>query len=126
MYICICIIGDLLKQKKVLESKLENAVIITCNSTDQINDIKKDIYLQLKNHVSEIFDCMICSQLSKSPISIGTSCMQTCSKCAERWDRGTCPHYRSEIYETVNVKFFGSILNRLKFLHSHFSLYFFA
>ena len=28
---------------KVLESKLENAVVITCNSTDQVNDLKKDI-----------------------------------------------------------------------------------
>ena len=115
MYIRICIISDLLQQMKALESKLENAVVITCNSTDQANDIKKDVDLQLKNHVREIFDCMICRQLSKSPISIATCCKQLlgCSECVERWDRGTCPHCRSEIYETVNVNIFGSILNRL-------------
>ena len=112
---CICIIGDLLQQMKVLKSKLENAVVITCNSTDQVNDIKKDVDLQLKNHLREIFDCMICRQLSKSPISIATCCKQLlgCSECVERWDRGTCPHCRSEIYETVNVNVFESIFNRL-------------
>ena len=69
---CICIIGDLLQQMKVLESKLENTVAITCTGTDQVNGFKKDIDLQLKNHVREIFDCMICRQLSKLPISIAT------------------------------------------------------
>ena len=72
----ICIIGDLLQQMEVLELKLEYAVVITCNSTDQVNDLKKDIDLQLKNHLKEIFDCMICRQLSKSPISIATCCKQ--------------------------------------------------
>ena len=110
------------------QSKLENAAVITCNSTNQVNDLQKDIDLQLKNHLREIFDCMICRQLSKSPISIATCCKQLLgySECVERWDRGTCPHCRSEIYETVNVNVFQSILNRLQFLHSHFSLYFFA
>ena len=60
------------QQMKVLESKLENAVVVKCNSTDQVNDLKKDIDLQLKNHLREIFDCMICRQLSKLPISIPT------------------------------------------------------
>ena len=36
---CICIVGGLLQQMKVLESKLENVVLITCNSTDQVNDL---------------------------------------------------------------------------------------
>ena len=100
---------------KVLESKFENAVVITCNSTDQVNDLEKDIDLQLKHYHREIFDCMICRQLSKSPISIATCCKQllVCSECVECWDRGTCPHCRSEIYETVNVNVFQSILNRL-------------
>ena len=100
---------------KVLESKLGNAVVKTCSSTDQINDLKKDIDLQLKNHIREIFDCMIRRQLSKSPISIPICCKQLlgCSECVERLDRGTCPHCRSEIYETVNVNIFESILNRL-------------
>ena len=100
---------------KVLESKLENVIVITCNSTDQISDLKKDIDLQLKNHPRKIFDCMICRQLSKSPISIATCCQDLlgCSECVERWDRGTYLHCRSEICETVNVKVFESILNRL-------------
>ena len=125
---CICIIGNLLQKMKVLESKLENAVVITCNSTDQVNGPKKNIDLQLKNHLREIFDCMIYRQMLKAAVSIATCCKQLLgfSECAERRDRGTGPHYRSEIHETVNVKVFQSILNRLQFLYSHFSLHFFA
>ena len=80
---CICIIGDLLQQMKVLKSKLENAVVITCNSTDQVSDLKKDIDLQLKNHLRETFGCMIFRQLSKSSISIASCCKQLlgCSDC---------------------------------------------
>ena len=100
---------------KVLESKLKNAVVITCNSTNQVNNLKKDVDLQLKSHLREIFDCMISRQLSKSPVSIAACCKQLlgCSECVECLDRGTCPHSRSEMYETANVNVFESILNRL-------------
>ena len=47
---CVSIIDHLLQKMQLLESKLEDAVLITCNSTDQVNDLKKDIDLQLKNH----------------------------------------------------------------------------
>ncbi|XP_057300950.1 uncharacterized protein LOC130635599 [Hydractinia symbiolongicarpus] len=62
--------------------------------------------------LKETFKCVVCQDISASPIAISMCCKQVlgCSTCVDQWTELRCPHCRNEFYETVTVNVFENIL----------------
>ena len=86
---------------------------------ENINGLENAIWsTRLVQPLMETFKCMICRDLSRSPVVIAECCKQIlgCRQCLDSYNGLNCPHCRAENYLEVDVNAFNGLLT---LLHDH-------
>ena len=107
---------------ETLQQKIHNSVTIRCNNHEEVKALKA--YLDLanaKNEMEESLKCIICMQLSSTPVHVSACSKQVIgySTCVQQWNipnvnNTTCPHCQSDEYGTMSLQCFENVLDKLR------------
>ena len=108
--------------KEKIANLERNTIVVSATGGLQISRTIQNV--QLGEIVNQIFKCLVCFSLARSPVCIGNCCAQIlgCRNCLDQWfvSNTSCPHCRADVgvQETNKVvtSAFDELLDRCRVL----------